>query len=248
MNSNPILRESLDIFFTEGHGFAVYFYILVILAPVEFLSLYLPSLDAQMWSGSASLFKVTAVTALLLTIYFGLRVANQEFASWRFQTLKRWTRENGQSIAAIAQGQLTFLSLHVGLSVLLCAPLLIWAAAIARTPFSIVAVTFLLMFFYAWGYSIWGLFALILWERRAESRQVFIRSFFFTLTILSLLVYLPLNPVAFLLGILSRQEFPPLTIAGSKWPAATVHFAVHLLFIGVALLAHRWALRRELTT
>jgi hypothetical protein len=248
MKSNPILRESLDIFFTEGHGFAVYFYIVVILAPVEFLSLYLPSLDAQMWSGSASLFKVTAVTALLLTIYFGLRVANQEFASWRFQTLKRWTRENGQSIAAIAQGQLTFLSLHVGLSVLLCAPLLIWAAAIARTPFSIVAVTFLLMFFYAWGYSIWGLFALILWERRAESRQVFIRSFFFTLTILSLLVYLPLNPVAFLLGILSRQEFPPLTIAGSKWPAATVHFVAHLLFIGVALLAHRWALRRELTT
>jgi hypothetical protein len=248
MNSNPILREGIDIFFTEGHGFSVYFYILVILAPVEFLSLYLPSLDAQMWSGSASLFKVTAVTALLLTIYFGLRVANQEFASWRFQTLKRWTRENGQSIAAIAQGQLTFLSLHVGLSVLLCAPLLIWAAAIARTPFSIVAVTFLLMFFYAWGYSIWGLFALILWERRAESRQVFIRSFFFTLTILSLLVYLPLNPVAFLLGILSRQEFPPLTIAGSKWPAATVHFAAHLLFIGVALLAHRWALRRELTT
>jgi hypothetical protein len=247
MNSNPILRESLDIFFTEGHGFAVYFYILVILAPVEFLSLYLPSLDAQMWSGSASLFKVTAVTALLLTIYFGLRVANQEFASWRFQTLKRWTRENGQSIAAIAQGQLTFLSLHVGLSVLLCAPLLIWAAAIARTPFAIVAVTFLLMFFYAWGYSIWGLFALTLWERRAESRQVFIRSFFFTLTILSLLVYLPLNPVAFLLGILSRQEFPPLTIAGSKWPAATVHFAAHLLFIGVALLVHRWALRRELT-
>ena len=104
MNSNPILRESMDIFFTEGHGFPVYFYILVILAPIEFLSLYLPSLDAQMWSGSASLFKVTAVTTLLLTIYFGLRVANQEFASWRFQTLKRWTRENGQSIAAIAQG------------------------------------------------------------------------------------------------------------------------------------------------
>lgn len=248
MNSNPILRESIDIFFTEGHGFSVYFYILVILAPIEFLSLYLPSLDAQMWSGSASLFKVTAVTTLLLTIYFALRVANQEFASWRFQTLKRWRHENGQSIAAIAQGQLTFLSLHVGLSVLLCAPLLIWAAAIARTPFSIVAVTILLLFFYAWGYSVWGLFALILWERRAESRQVFIRSFFFTLTILSLLVYLPLNPVAFLLGILSRQEFPPLSIAGYQWPAAAVHFAAHLLFLGSALLAHRWALRRELTT
>ena len=119
MNSNPIFRESIDIFFVEGHGFAVYFYILVILAPVEFLSLYLPSLDAQMWSGSASLFKVTAVTALLLTIYFAMRVANQEFASWRFRTLKRWIRENGQPIAAIAQGQLLFLSLHVGA---FCAP------------------------------------------------------------------------------------------------------------------------------
>src|SRR5918993_4697048 len=160
MKSNPVLRESIDIFFTEGHGFSVYFYILVILAPIEFLSLYLPSLDTQMWSGSASLFKVTAVTTLLLTIYFALRVANQEFASWRFQTLKRWRHENGQSIAAIAQGQLTFLSLHVGLSVLLCAPLLIWAAAIARTPFSIVAVTFFFLFFYFWGYSILGFFAL----------------------------------------------------------------------------------------
>ena len=247
MKSNPVLRESIAIFFTEGHGFAVYFYILVILAPVEFLSLYLPSLDAQMWSGSASLFKVTAVTTLLLTVYFALRVANQEFASWRFQTLKRWNRENGQPIAAIAQAQLLFLSLHVGLSVLLCAPLLIWAAAIARTPFSMVVLTFGLLFLYAWGYAIWGLFALTLWERRAESRQVFIRAFFFTLTILSLLVYLPLNPVAFLLAILSRQEFPPLSIAGYKWPAGTIHLSAHLLFVGVALLAHRWALRRELS-
>src|SRR5918999_1611694 len=246
MKDNPVLRESLDVFFFEGHGFAVYFYLLIILAPVEFLSLYLPSLDTQMWSGSASLFKVTTVTALLVMIYFSLRVANQEFASWRFQALKRWTHDNGQPISAIAQAQLIFLSLHVGLSVLLCAPLLIWAAAIARTPFSIVAVTFLLLFFYAWGYSIWGLFALILWERRAESRQVFIRSFFFTLTILSLLVYLPLNPVAFLLAILSRQEFPPLSIAGFQWSATTVHFAAHLLLVGVALLAYQWALRKEL--
>ena len=38
MKGNPVLRESIDIFFVEGHGFAVYFYILVILAPVEFLS------------------------------------------------------------------------------------------------------------------------------------------------------------------------------------------------------------------
>jgi hypothetical protein len=175
-----------------------------------------------------------------------MRVANQEFASWRFRTLKRWHRENGQPIAAIAQAQLTFLSLHVALSVLLCAPLLIWAAGIARTPISTVALTFGLLFFYAWGYATWGLFALTLWERRAESRQVFIRSFFFTLTILSLLVYLPLNPVAFLLAILSRQEYPVLSIAGYQWHAGTIHFFVHLLFIGSALLAYHWALRREL--
>ena len=66
------------------------------------------------------------------------------------------------------------------------------------------------------------------------------------LTILSLLLYLPLNPVAFLLAVLSRQEYPALSIAGYQWHAGTIHFFVHLLFIGLALLAHRWALRREL--
>jgi hypothetical protein len=70
MRENPVWRESIDVYFIEGHGFAVYFYLLIMLAPVEFLSLYIPSLDAQMWSGSASLFKVTAVTALLLVVYF----------------------------------------------------------------------------------------------------------------------------------------------------------------------------------
>ena len=87
MRDNPVWRESLDVYFNEGHGFAVYFYILIILAPVEFLSLYVPSLDTQQWSGSASLFKVSTVTALLLLVYFALRVANQEFAPWRFKPL-----------------------------------------------------------------------------------------------------------------------------------------------------------------
>ncbi|MET0502371.1 MAG: hypothetical protein ABW172_12685, partial [Candidatus Binatia bacterium] len=128
MKDNPVLRESLAVFFGEGHGFAVYFYLLIILAPVEFLSLYLPSLDAQMWSGSASLFKVSAVTALLLMVYFALRVANQEFAPWRFKATKRWLREDGLAIATVGQGQLAFLSLHVALSILLCLPFLIWAA------------------------------------------------------------------------------------------------------------------------
>ena len=95
MQDNPVWRESIEVFYGEGNGFGPYFYLLVMLAPVEFLSLYLPSLDTQIWSGSASLFRVSAVTALLLTVYFALRVANQEFAPWRFRPALRWMRDQG---------------------------------------------------------------------------------------------------------------------------------------------------------
>jgi len=245
MKDNPVWRESIEVFYGEGHGFAPYFYLLVMLAPVEFLSLYLPSLDTQVWSGSASLFRVTAVTALLLTVYFALRVANQEFAPWRFRPVFRWMRDQGISPRAVGKAQLAFLSLHVGMSLLLCLPLLIWAGAIARTPPMSVAATILLLWFYAFSYGVWGLVSLVLWERRAESRQVFIRCFFFALVFVSALFYLPLNPVAFLLAILSRQELAPLTVAGVKWSATTVHVAFHLLVGASGLAAHRWALRRE---
>ena len=246
MTGNRLLRESLEIYFSQGHGFVVYFYLLIILAPIEFLSLYLPSLDTQMWSGSASLFKVCALTALLLTMYFALRVANQEFVSWRFQPLKRWTRDHGQPIRTLAQGQLAFLSLHSAFSLLLCAPFLIWAAAIARTALWSVAVTLLLLLFYMLAYGVWGLFSLVLWERRAETRQVFIRCFLIALFIATALIYLPLNPAAFLLAYLSGEEMAPLALAGVHWPATVVHFAAHLLLGGAGLAAHRWALRREL--
>ena len=145
MKDNPVWRESIEVYFGEGYGFAVYFYLLIILAPVEFLSLYVPSLDAQMWSGSASLFRVSSVTALLLVVYFALRVANQEFAPWRFQPLKHWRRDQGQPITAISRAQCYFLLAHIGLSLFLCAPFLAWAGAIARTPLTTIAVTFLLL-------------------------------------------------------------------------------------------------------
>jgi hypothetical protein len=103
MKNNPVLRESIAVFFSQGEGFQVYFYLLVILAPVQFLALYLPSLDVQAWSGSAGLFKITAVTALVLIVYFALRVANQEFSPWRFKALRRWVSEDGVSIATIGQ-------------------------------------------------------------------------------------------------------------------------------------------------
>ena len=100
---------------------------------------------------------------------------------------------------------------------LLCLPFLIWAGAIARTPPINIGCTLLLLPFYALTYGVWGLASLALWERRVESRQVFIRSFFVGLVILSALFYLPLNPVAFVLALLSRQELPPLLLFGWQW-------------------------------
>lgn len=243
---NPVLRESLEVFFGEGHGLPVYFYLLIILAPVQFLSLYLPSLDAQMWSGSGNLFKVSSTTAVLLIVYFALRVANQEYAPWRFQPLKHWLRDSGHPARVVANGQVAFLVVHIVCSLLLSAPFLIWAAAIARAPLAGVAATLALILFYALCYSVWGLVALVLWERRPESRQVIIRCFFFFVAVVSLLIYLPLNPVAYLLAVLGQQDLAPLSIAGVKWSANSVHFGFHLVLGGVGLAAHRRALRRGL--
>lgn len=244
MKNNPVWSESIEVFFTEGHGFAAYFYLLTILVPIEFLSLYLPSLDAQVWSGSASLFRVSSATALLLTTYFSLRVANQEFAPWRFLPLRRWVQDHALSTGTIARAQLAFLALHAALSIALCAPLLVWAGAIARTPLPRIGVTLLLLLLYAFSYGVWGLVGLVLWERRGETRQVFIRCFFFALMFLTALVYMPLNPVAFLLAYLGRQELPALQIAALKLPAASVHFGFHLLLAAAGLTAYRWGLRK----
>jgi hypothetical protein len=35
MKDNPVWRESIEVFFVEGHGYQVYFYLLIILTPVE---------------------------------------------------------------------------------------------------------------------------------------------------------------------------------------------------------------------
>jgi hypothetical protein len=245
MRDNPVWRESVEIFFTEGHGFAVYFYLLIIIAPMEFLALYIPSLDAQRWSGSASLFRVTAVTVLLLIVYFSLRVGNQEFAAWRFKSLRHWVRERGQSAVTISRAQTCFLVTHVALSLVLCGPFLVWAGAIARTPPANIAAIFLLLPFYAVTYGVWGLASLALWERRLENRQVFIRSLFTCLVILSALFYLPLNPVAFVLAFLSRQELPPLALFGMQWSGTLTHLMFHIVLGSSGYLLYRWALTRE---
>jgi len=87
MKPNPVLREGIQIYLWEGQGIPAYGHFLLILAPIEFLTLFLPSLDPQVWTGAANLFKVSSVVALLLMVYLGLRIANREFVPWRFLPL-----------------------------------------------------------------------------------------------------------------------------------------------------------------
>ncbi len=245
MRMNPVLREGIQIYLIEGHGFVAYFYFLIILAPLEFLTLFLPSLDPYVWMGPANLFKVMSVAALMLIVYFSLRVADQEFVPWRFLPIKRRLRQEGLRISEVALGQIALLCLHVLIFVLISSPLLIWAGALARANAVSILSTFLLLLFYALTYGVWGLAAVTLWEHRVESRQVFVRCLFVSLVFLSALLYIPLNPVAFLLYYLGGKEMAPLVLWGWKCSATAVHFLFHLFVLGSGLLFYRWALRRE---
>lgn len=247
MTKNPVFREGIQIYLIEGHGFVVYFSVLLILAPIEFFTLFLPSLDPQIWMGPASLFKVSSVAALMLIVYFGLRVANQEFVPWRFLSLKRWIHQEKVSASEVARGQIFLLCLQAVIFVLLSSPLLIWAGAIARTAASSILFTLSLLFFYSLTYGLWGLVAAAVWEHRMENRQVFVRCLFVSLVLLSALLYFPLNPVAFLLYYLERKEMAPLVLGGWKWPAPATHFLFHFFLLTSGLLVHRWTLnKREL--
>jgi hypothetical protein len=243
---NPVLRENLEVFFGEGHVLTVYFYLLIVLAPVEFGSLYSQSLGEQMWRGSGSLFKVCASTAVLLIVYFAARVANQEYAPGRFKPLEHWLRDGSRAVGVVARGRVAFLLVHIVCLLLLSAPLLIWAAAISRTPLPGLTATLALIPFYALCYGVWGLVASVLWEGGMEHREFIIRCFIFFVVVAALVVYLPLNPVAYLLAVLERQELAPLSIAGVNWSADSVHFAFHLALGGAGLAVHRWALKRIL--
>ncbi len=244
MRTNPVFREGIQIYFSEGYGFPAYFYLLIILAPVELMALFLPSLDVQIWTGSANLFKVSSITALILMVYFGLKIANQEFAPWRFYPIKRWLREERIPLPQVALAQTCVLALHVLFFAFLCAPLLIWAGAIARTHWITILSTLLLLVFYALTYGVWGLGTATLWENRVESRQVFVRCFFFAVVFLSALLYLPINPVAFVLAYLGNKELTPLVVWGWKWSATSIHFLFHLGLLASGLLFYRWALRK----
>src|SRR3990172_2079371 len=82
MRTNPLFQEGIQVYLVEGHGFVAYFYLLLFLASLEFLTLFLPSLDPQAWMGPANLFKASSVAALMLVISF-IRWPTASGAWWR---------------------------------------------------------------------------------------------------------------------------------------------------------------------
>ncbi|HYC47911.1 MAG TPA: hypothetical protein VED01_20760 [Burkholderiales bacterium] len=243
---NPVLRENLEVFFGEGHVLTVYYYLLIVLAPVQLIALYTQSLGEQMWRGSGNLFKVCSVAALLLIVYFAARVANREYAPERFKPLAHWLRESGESARVVARGRVAFLALNIVCLLLLSAPLLVWAAAISRAPPLHLAATLALIPFYAFCYGVWGLVASVVWERDTQGREFIVRGFVFVVVAAALAIYLPLNPVLYLLAVLDGQALAPLTVAGVKWPAGSIHFGFHLVLGGAGLALHRWTLKQDL--
>jgi hypothetical protein len=242
---NPVLRENLVVLFDEGHVLTVYFYLLVFLAPIEFGTLYSQSLGDPMWRGSGLLLKVCATAALVLIVYFALRLANQEYAPDRFRPLGEWLREDRRAVSVVAGGRVAFLLVHISCLVILSAPLLIWAAALSQTPLANLLATLVLIPFYAFCYGVWGLVASVLWEGERESREFVARLFTFIVIVAAMAIYLPLNPVMYLLAI-GGDDMAPLGIGGSGWSTDAMHFAFHFVLGGSGLIAHRLALKRIL--
>lgn len=238
------MREGLEVYWIEGHAFVPYAYVLALLAPIEFLTLFLPSLDPQAWMGPANIFKASSIAALVLIVFFILKLANQEFVPWKFRTLRRRIHQEGVSTWECTQAQLILLLAHALCLVSLSAPLLVWAGAVARARATVILTIVLLLLLYALAYGIWGLAAVALWERKPENRQVFIRAAFGFFVVLSALIYLPLNPIAYLLSYLGRKEMAVLVVGGWKWSATAVHLLFHFFILTSGLLVYRFGLKR----
>lgn len=243
---NPVLRENRAVLFDGGHVLAIYYYLVILLASIAFGALYSQSLGEPMWRGSRLLLKVCATAVLVLISYFALRLANQEYAPEGFQPLGHWLRDGRRPLGNVARGRELSLLVHVLCLVLLSTPFLAWAAAISRTPLPNTAATFAMIPFYALCYGVWGLVASALWEVTRESREFAARLFIFIVIVAALAIYLPLNPVIYLLAVIGGESLAPLGIAGSKLSAGTLHFAFHFVLGGAGLIAHRRALQRIL--
>jgi hypothetical protein len=248
LGSNPAFKEGLQVYLFEGKAFSAFFYLLVLLGLVQFAILFLPSLDPQGWMGSAYLFRMSAVAALMLVVYFVLRLAGQEYAPWKFFTLRRWLQQEGLTIPALAAAHVSLLLVYASALVLLSSPLLVWAGAISRADGFAILSTILLLFCYAVVYGFWGIVALAAWDQKLEAKQVFVRCVFGILVFLSALFYLPLNPIAFLLSYLEQTELPSTAfLFGSRLSGAAVHAIFQIAVLAAAVAAYSWALKRRST-
>jgi hypothetical protein len=220
----------------------------MILVVVQLLALLLSVVDSKVWVGPPYLFKFSSVAGMILTIYFGLRLANREFFPTAFLSLKAWIHKEGINANGVTSAQFALLGLNILIMVLLCFPPLAWTGAIARANIGSILLTPLLLFFYCLTYGVWGLVSAALWEDRLESRQIFIRCLFVSWFVLSALLYLPLNPVAFLLFQTGSENLQrPLVLWGSKWSASTILFLFHFFLLATGLLVHRHALKKGCT-
>lgn len=241
---NPVLQDHLKVFFSEGHGLPAYLIPLGILALVEFLLLTPTFLDAQWWTGAGSLLKLCAALAVVLTVYYTLRAANQAYAPSRFKPLKYWLRERGYPVGVVARGQTTFLLMQAASSLLLIAPLLVWAGAVSHTPPASLAATLALIPFYAVCYGVWGLAALALLESEVEARELATRGITAVVLLIAMVVYFPLNPVVYVLAVAGVAEPVRFSIAGLDWPPGIANVSFHLAYGAAGFVAHRWALER----
>jgi hypothetical protein len=138
------------------------------------------------------------------------------------------------------------LLVHIVCLLLLSTPFLLWAGAISRTPLLSLFAALALIAFYAFCYGVWGLVGSVSWQGRTESREFSVRFFIFLVVVAALAVYLPLNPVVYLLALVGREELAPLRIGGVSASADSVHFAFHVVLGGAGLVVLRWALKRAL--
>lgn len=243
--TNPVFREAAAVYWAEGQACVTYLFYVAILGALQVLALVLPSGEARFWIGPAFLFKFSTVAALLLIVYLSLRFAAQEFLSWRFSPLRRWLEDEQLGVAAVASGLLSVLAVHALILLGLAVPLLAWSGAVARSSLGGVAATLPMLLLYAVGYGIWGLVGLALWERKVDSRRVFIRWIFVCFFLISGAFGAwaqTLNPVAFLLYHLGTLEMAAPW--GPVWTPSVVHWTFQGLVFAVGLAFLAWGLRR----
>ena len=162
------------------------------------------------------------------------------------QPVVAWLQQERLAQHSLLGAQLALLGLYGALFIVLSLPLMSWAAAIARAGPDLLGVALVIIFGYFMVYGVWGLVALNLWELRVETRHIAVRFLLGGFFLLTALLYLPLNSVAFLLAYLGGTDLgTTVSIFGSRPAPWTVHVLFHLLLLACGIGLNRWLLMRK---